>query len=165
MTIKEQLIGIIKAAPYLVRQSTTLLVCIIAIPFLLHESWQTYRMDWKPIKAQLVSFSKIQERIKDKKPDFFFVLQYEYKANNVSYYHSEGESYLTREKSEARIRFLKSADREISIWYDSNNPSISKSTHPTSDWKMYLFMVLILMGWIWYLKWLLLKYYVLEIKG
>lgn len=163
MTIKNQFLKIIKAAPHLPRQTFYLIVALISVCVFIYKGINENFKDWEMTQAQYASCTKIQERIKDKKPDYFFGLQYSFQVKGDLFYHFDQESYSTLERADRRVSQLNESNHARQIWYLKSNPNKSTSENPENDWIAYFMVATIMVCVVLYIKWILLKYYKLEL--
>lgn len=165
MTIKEQVRGIIKAAPYLPIQALTLLSFFIILPILLVQLFEAYTATYRETAATFTSFSRIQERIMKNETDFFFQLNYGFKVDGKDYQAVlDRGGHSTQDAAEFSLSQFTEKPNPVTIWYNPKNPREYQFYSPQKDWIIYLSLIFGLAFFAYYLKWLLLKYYVLELK-
>lgn len=165
MTIREQAIGIYKAAGYLPRQAITLFSIIVSFPFLLFQVFDAVSTSFKNTTATFAGFTPIQEHTVEQKRNFFFQLKYLYTVEGTDHYAIRDViGHPTREAAQFALGQYGESPEPISIWYDSNTPDEFELNEPTSNWIVFLSCTVGLGFLAYYLKWLLLKYYELELK-
>lgn len=158
MTYKEEIKAIIKAAPYLPRQAFNGLMLLIIIPVLVFKGFQELSINWTETKAKPIEISRVQERIKNDKPDFFFRVTYQYGAGSI---HVSEESYPSEFMANNRIEILTKYTSGVPLWFSGRNTSTL--VDPTSQWYIHFIIALFFLTLLAYFKWLLIKYYQLEL--
>ncbi len=76
--VLKQLRKIITAAPHLPFQSVFGLALLISVPILSLKFFEKLIPDWSETTAFPIEYSNIQERLRQKEPDFFFTIKYSY---------------------------------------------------------------------------------------
>lgn len=112
--------------------------------------------------VELVESSPINSRVADGKEQSYFVAEYKYKVDGLTYIHSEEHFFVNQFEAENNKRFI-ADDDSIELWYDRVNPDNSSLEDPSDDSLIYLFICTIFVLWMFYMSWLLVKYYDLEI--
>ena len=165
MTTKEQLIGILKASPHLPIQAFTGLIMLIAIPILGVKLVEYATTDWIQTSASISLYIDIQERTKDKKTEFFYQIEYQYPVKGESLTFRTDHGFSTKISAEKDLSWIKKYPEDITIWYDQNNPINYEVDNAEDAWLIYLFIMIIPISVLAYCRWILLKYYELEIKN
>ena len=129
-------------------------------PVLIFEGFQALKTDWTKTQAKPVKISGIQERIKNGDPDFFFNVTYQY---GPGWTHSVEESFPTAFQAQDKTEVLGQDSYEVELWFNTNTPAISTLEGPGPSSFVYLVMTLISVAWLAYFRWLLIKYYQLEL--
>jgi len=160
MTLKEEIRAILKAAPHLPVQTTSGIVFLIVIPVFLFRGFQELSYNWTISHATPIEIGKVQERIKDDKPEFYFKVVYEY-GPGLSYNHEESNQseFLVKDKHEILLR----DSSQVEIWFASNSPEIARMQNPSAHWYLYFIFSGVFFSALLYFRWLLIKYYQLEL--
>lgn len=164
MSIKEQLRRIIKVIPHFPIQTITGLAAIIIIPVFLYRGTVILTTSWELTTATPSEFTNVQERIREDEPDFFYKIYYSYNANDEQYITTRERSFRTREKAESERSEEVIKPITVELYYDSKNPNNSEFEQDQTFWQPYFLLIPIFLGLLAYFRWLMLKYYELEIE-
>lgn len=167
MSIKEQFEGILKASPHLPFASLRLISILIGIPFFLVQFLNTITTSYTEIDAVFKGYTSVQERVREGKIEYFFKLNYSFRVNGKDYSLSKDNYYISREIAEFNLTQSQLGEYSgpISIWYKTNDPHETKFENPNVQWIGYLGLIVLLSALAFYFKWILLKFYELEIKA
>lgn len=166
MSIKEQFEGILKASHHLPFASLRLISILIGIPFLLIQFFNTITTSYNEVDAVFIGYTPVQERTREGKIEYFFKLSYSFRVNGKDYSLSKDNGYISREIAEFNLTQSQLGEYPgpISIWYNTKDPYETELENPNTNWILYLALIALLGALAYYFKWVLLKYYELEIK-
>lgn len=163
MKLSEQVRRIVKAAPHLPRHSITVIAILIATFILLSEGIRKSIGSWAQVEAIPYHFSDIQERIRDKKPDFFFNTSFYYVFDSDTFNLSRETAFPDLSITEVALKKEKSNVENINLWINKSTGEIlftENETNPTSYFILAIMMGFVLLGF----RWFFLKYYEGELE-
>ncbi|WKK74717.1 DUF3592 domain-containing protein [Marivirga salinae] len=163
MQIKEELRRIIVAAPNLPFQMMGTIALLVGVVIFTFKGIEGLNAQWEKGTATPKKHSQIQERIREKEPDYFFKIYYLFTVANQKY--EAKQEFSARDHMEAqRILDQKMSEKNLSIWYSPHNPNKTTFSEEQTNYILHFifigFFILILA----YFRWLFLKYYELEIE-
>jgi len=161
-TILKQLRKIINAAPHLPFQSAFGLALLISVPILSFKFFEKIIPDWSETTAFPIEYSNIQDRIRQKESEFFFTIKYSYKDAESTLYLTNEYSYRGEKIAEESLESLQ--DENISIWYNVRSPKAFVLSEFETYWLPYLMSIIVALLFLKYIRWLLIKFYELEIE-
>jgi hypothetical protein len=165
MTIKEELRRIIKAAPHLPIQALlSIAILVILIPTLLIQMGDSVFTRWVETEGVISANRGVQDRIKNGRTEYFFSIDYEFIVNNHRYVAPYEKGYSERSSAERDLQAILIESKPITLWYDRANPKNSTFDQHKMLWPGYLAVLVMLILLLLYFRWLMLKYYELELS-
>ena len=163
MSAKEQIRRITKAASHLPIQALTSLVLVFAIPFLIVQIFTSFSTRWSQTNAIIKKNSGVQSRLKNDKPEFFYSIDYSFIANNKEFIIPFEKGFGNKSVAEDDLQSKLIEQKLETIWYDYSNPLNCSFEEVSSQWQVYFGILLLLIFVLIYFRWLMLKYYELEL--
>jgi len=163
MKAKEQIKRIAKAAPHLPIQAMTSLAILFVIPFLIFQIYNSVSTSWSQTNAIIKKSNGIQERIKNGEPEFFYSIEYSFNVNSEEFIIPFEKGFDNKGVGESDLRSRLTEQKSATIWYDQSNPLNASFEEVNSQWQVYLGILLLLIFVLIYFRWLMLKYYELEL--
>jgi hypothetical protein len=164
MTIKEQIRRILKAAPYLPIQAVQTFAYLIAIPILINLILTSFSTEWVEGKATILNYTAVQERTKDEEVEYFYSIGYDFSVVGHHYTTPFEKSYDDKRVAEIDLQQIIADSRPATLFYDASNPSNVKFTNPNGWWILYSGLLVLVILLLMYNRWLMLKYYELEME-
>lgn len=164
MKLTEQLKRIIKASQFLPIQSFASLALLIALPILTFKCAKILATDWVETKATPIEFTKIQERIRENEPEYFFKVYYSFDVNEETFDVTREQGFRSIDKAEQNLMIAQNNRQSIPVWYDKSNPENTELEMEGTNWFIYLFAIGLIILMLAYFRWIMLKYYELEIE-
>ena len=163
MTIKEQIRRIIKAAPHLPFATFYGIIFLLVIPIILFQIFNSITTHWTKTIGIPVNHKEVQDRLRDGQVEYFYSIGYKYIADGKENIAFQDEGFRDKSMAERQLNDRLAYPTNIEIWYDSSDPRRVVFTEEIS-WIVLIGGLLILTLPILYIRWLLLKYYELEIE-
>ena len=165
MTIKEQARRIIKAAPHLPIQTMIgISILFFGIPILLNQFFDSVTTHWTETKGISTDHKEVQERIRDGEVEYFYSIGYEFIANGKRSIAFLDKGFRDKSLAESELNSTLSNPTEIRIWYDNSDPMRVAFSKEQIIWPVFIGLLVILIFPLLYFRWLMLKYYELEIE-
>jgi len=165
MTIKEQVRRIIKAAPHLPIQTMIgISILFFGIPILLNQFFESVTTHWTETKGLAVDHKEIQDRIRDGEVEYFYSIGYEFNVNGERNIAFLDKGFRDKSLAENELKSELSNPTKVSIWYDNSDPMKVTFSNEEIGWPVFIGVLVILILPLLYFRWLLLKYYELEIE-
>jgi hypothetical protein len=165
MTIREQVRRIIKAAPHLPIQTMTgISILFFGIPILLNQFFESVTAHWTETKGIAADHKVIQDRIRDGEVEYFYSIGYEFNANGKKDIIFLDKGYRDKSLAESELNSELSNPTTITIWYDNSDPINVTFERTDISGSVFLGLLIILILPLLYFRWLMLKYYELEIE-
>lgn len=164
MTIKEQARRIIRAAPHLPIQALMSISILCSIPTLLVQIADTGFINWIETEGTIQTNKGVQDRTRNGNTEYFFSIEYEFIVNNHRYVAPFEKAYSERSSAERDLQAILKESKPITLWYDRANPKNSTFDQHKMLWPGYLAVLVMLILLLLYFRWLMLKYYELELS-
>ncbi|MGB3585246.1 MAG: DUF3592 domain-containing protein [Tunicatimonas sp.] len=164
MKFTEQLKRIVKVSQFLPIQSFNSLILLIALPILTYKCAKILATDWVETKATPTAFTKIQERIRENEPEYFFKVYYSFDVDEEIFEIIREQGLRLIEEAEQNLMIAQTNKQSIPVWYNKSNPENTELEMEGTNWFIYLFAIGLIILMLAYLRWIMLKYYELEIE-
>jgi len=134
---------------------TSLLVAFIILTY---QGINRLTTGWTEVTATPTGYSKIQERIREGEPEFFFKIQYEFIATGRKYEAANELGYRNFESAQ-KIAKSKMNESGVQIWYSSKNPNNVTFSKENTEWRDHLkasgsiILILIFSQWLYRKIW------------
>ena len=164
MTIKEQIKRIVKAAPHLPVQAWTgAAILFIWIPVLLTQMFDEGLIQWVEAKGVVADHQGVHERHRDGEPEYFYYIAYEFSVEGKEFRAFFEEGYKTKSWAESELESRLAETTPVTLWYEASDPANATFEKEAPTWPAYLGMLVLSVLILAYFRWLLLKYYALEL--
>jgi hypothetical protein len=164
MKISEQLRRIIKAAPHFPVQTYTGVGLLIALPFCLVQLYAAAPFNWIKTEAVIKDSEPVQERFRDKEVEYYYTLDYSFKVGGQQYSIFFDKAFTDQRQAREELQTTLSKAEKVFVWYKRTNPSIASFQDTSSQCQLYLVIVITMVILLAYFRWMMLKYYELEIR-
>ncbi len=136
---------------------------LISIPVILVMGHRAMTSDWVESTAYSYDFSGMQDRLRNKAPEYFYNKIYYYLQNEDTILITEEVGFSEYDKAVSDLKRAKSSNVPMTIWINNSNGDVSV-VKPDDGWIPYLITILLLPFPLLYIRWLLLKYYEYELE-
>ena len=136
-------------------------LCIAASSLFIWNGINNITTDWISEKATPTAISPMQERIRNGKDEYFFSITYTYSTSFT--FKLEEFPVTTYMHKQSQEEIDAGNYPPVTIWYNSRDPHEILYQEPYVYISMYFSMALILLAMSLYFRWMLIKYYQLEI--
>lgn len=165
MTIKEQTRRILKAAPHLPMQAlTSIAILLFGIPTLLNQMFDSGFIQWVETVGIISTDRGVQERARNGKPEYFYSIDYKYSVDGQTFCLPFENGYDGRDFAEDKLKEIIRESQPRTLWYDREHPANATFDREKMTWPSYLGLLGILILLLLYFRWLMLKYYELELN-
>jgi hypothetical protein len=166
MTIKEQLKRIIKVAPYFPFKTLTgISILFFGIPIILTQFFDSVTTHWIETTGTLTDHKAVQDRIKNDEVEYFYSIGYEFQADGKKNTIFVDRGFSDKSVAERELNSeLNNPPTSINFWYDKSDPSRVILEMEYISWPVYIGVLAILILLLLYFRWLMLKFYELEIE-
>ena len=164
MTIREQIRRIAKAAPHLPIQALTgVVILVFGIPMLTMQMFDSGFIAWVETKATITDDKGVQERYMNGELEYFYSIGYEFNANGQHFIAFLEKGFEDRAWAEIELDVMLAESKSVALWYEKSNPSNTTFENEGPRWPIYLGLLVLLTLLLAYFRWLMLKYYELEL--
>lgn len=164
MPIREQFQRIIKAAPHLpVQAFTGIVVLFFAIPALVVQMLDEGFIQWTEANGVVADHHGVHERQRDGQPEYFYYIVYDFDVNEKTFNASYERGFPDRASAESDLQTKLSEPGSVVVWYDKSDPSRTSFKKEVFEWPVFLSLFVLLILILAYFRWLMLKYYALEL--
>jgi hypothetical protein len=165
MSIKEQLRRILMVAPRLpIKAAMGLAILLYGIPVCLYQMFDSGFIQWKEAEGTISTHRGIQERNRNGKREYFYSIDYAYEVDGQTFILPFEGGYDDRGFAEDKLKETLDESKPATIWFDRADPSEATFDAGRMMWPAYLGILTILMLPLLYFRWLMLKYYELELE-
>jgi len=165
MTLKEQARRILKAAPHLPTQTfICVAILFLGIPMLLHQMFDSGFIQRVETEAKVVGNSQVQDRTRNGRTEYFYYIHYGYNVNGQKFTIPFEDWQYDRDYAEDRLKKDLSNLHAATIWYNQADPSNATFGEHAMAWPEYFGILCILLLPLLYFRWIMLKYYELELE-
>ena len=166
MPIREQFQRIIKAAPHLpVQAFTGIVVLFFAIPALVVQMLDEGFIQWTEANGVVADHHGVHERQRDGQPEYFYYIVYDFDVNGKTFNASYERGFPDRTSAESDLQTNLSAPGPVTVWYDKSDPSRGRFGKDSMKWPVFLGLLALLALILAFFRWLMLKYYALELAS
>lgn len=163
MTITEQIRRIAKAAPHLPIQALTgAAILLFGIPMLTMQMFNSGLIQWVEAKAIIIDDKGVQERYRNGELEYYYSIGYGFHVNGQQFIASFEKGFEDRAWAEVELEAVLAESNSVTLWYEQSNPSNTTFKKEGARWPAYLGIVGLLTLLLAYFRWLMLKYYALE---
>jgi len=163
VTIFEQLRRIAIAAPYLPIQAIASISMFVAIYVCTSQGIEQLTTNWMETNSISKDFGRIFNRTIEGEPEFFFAINYSFDSDGTTYSAKEEKTYSSQQNAELGLSIHSRKTDPIKIYFDRDDPTNYQFENRIDGYAV-LSLNLIFIGMLAYFRWLMLKYYELEIE-
>src|SRR5690348_3813938 len=131
---------------------------------LFSEMFDSGFIQWIKTEGRVSTDKGVQERNRNGKPEYFYTIDYAYEVNGQTLILPFEKGYDDQKFALGELKETLDQSKPITIWFDQADPSRATFDHHRTMWPTHLGLLVLLILPLVYVKWLMLKYYELELQ-
>ena len=162
MSLSKKLDNLLIASRHLPFQVYSAVMAILVIPILSYKVVENVVTDWTEMEATYIEVTKIQERIKEGNPNYFFTLIYQVNPSDTVLKVGHELDYESMAEANYYSEFY--MDKDTTVYLNKNNIQAYQFDQIITYWISYLIALIVVALILYYDTWLILKFIELELE-